>query len=497
MQIIFALLCIAISYQAFGQMTSPPGVPKSQRLTKDQLFKPYNTIVTPATKSGMSFGAKKGSSVTSASYTRLNTQVNHPNAGQLFPDDAVLSQKLATFLSGLENNNYFLTYFAQLHVFLLHELYIYLTKIYTLFNVSHIDTISEYIQKESTQAMNKKTLIINHLINIIEAQLNSAILAYFPALPQQLATTAGPTMMQHDYGADLNLLLEKNEEEVFTEPATQSMVAGMRSTYLTLFGEYLSFFKSYTDTLNQTDQSGFGIPVFVKHAQRIQAIMNQATPTVTPNLSTAGLTSLLTSIKKINPPMFFYDTETMRGLKIIPTLAQALPENVVSIQWPQTIIKDAQSQAQMVNKFGNVMNTEPRAFFKDAQGQVTTSVSAAKSLFINIPTAQYIYQQEIIQQPSWLNSTSGVIKMLKACLGDYSALLDPIFSDQDILDPCLHCIVVNAASSVGIATGPSASECDQCQTFINSIKSIVKQSQGILAPPSTTPPTAPTVPSGV
>ena len=125
-----------------------------------------------------------------------------------------------------------------------------------------------------------------------------------------------------------------------------------------------------------------------------------------------------------------------------------------------------------------------------------------KRLFVNIPTMQYLYIQELLPQPAWLNSMEGVMKMVQACLGDFSKLLDPLFINEGILDPCLQCIIQNGSLKAGLVSA-SQTTCGTCEEFITVIKKgleLAKQQSD--APPPFSAPSipgqddAPSVPNG-
>ena len=158
----------------------------------------------------------------------------------------------------------------------------------------------------------------------------------------------------------------------------------------------------------------------------------------------------LKSAQQITPPLFFYDTPSIRALKVIPQLAHALPLNTISIEWPKALVDAAQTGSTLKDKF-RYESTIPLAYFTDSKGKKVTSPKSAKHLYVNIPTMQYLYVQEVLPQPAWLNSADGVIKMLRACVGDFSILFDPVFKDQSIIDPCLGCIIANAAQKAGLS----------------------------------------------
>ena len=317
-------------------------------------------------------------------------------------------------------------YFSKIHLLYLHELYIYLTKVYTVFNLTPYASLDKYLDQESKTGFIKKKLIISHLISIIEAQSNQAILARFPSgLPQHLATYAGNTLMKNDYGANLDMMLKDSEKTLMVDPTTQGLLKptfdNKRDLYLTFLGNYLKFFTQYTAALSQKNaaQEFTGFSTFVAHAQRIKTIMDKIT---------ADAATTLRAVQQITPPLFFYDTQSLRALKVIPQLAHELPLNTISIAWPDALVKAAQGGTTLKDKFG-YESTIPLAYFANGKGKKVSSLAQAKHLYVNIPTMQYLYVQEVLPQPAWMNSPDGIIKMLRACVGDFSVLFDPIFKD--------------------------------------------------------------------
>lgn len=441
---------------------------------------------------------------TGGSFLRTRLHINHPPGATLFPNNGTLAGLFDNFLkacqtadANVSTTGYnFLLYFSQFHLNILHELYTYLTNIYTTINLTHygqysdaymkyieqyrnepdptsgiitwkVPPLNDYLAKEDTFALNKKALIINHLINIIEAQANKAILARFPALPQHLATRAGMTMMKYDYGAQLELLIDKQEIAFIDAIApgldsTQQQAAGnvissMRTNYIKGFAAYFNLFSQYTSLL---ENGSSGINTFVSYATNISTALAKITPTISSQASAKDKIAELRAMQTINPPIFFYNDEAMRGIKLIPSIAQILPKNSQNIPLPQKIIDEAHARTKL--PFIN----EPVAFYANDEHGVN-------QLYINIPTAQGLFAQKLLPQPNWLNTTAGSIKMLRACLGDFTVLLDDEFKGEIILDPCLICIVASAANLIGKA--PSA--CTDCSTYLNTIRNFVTQAQ--------------------
>ncbi len=485
MKKLLGILLVGISVlYAQDESTCIPG----QLLNSCQLFNTWKNslgkpiLVTAANKYDTPLGTRICARKFNISYARTHVNLSHPTGQSLFPSDGSFAQQLNDFFSKIQNNDYFLVYFSRIHLIILHELYSYLTKIFTSLNMTHVDSISEYVANESTQALNKKTLIINHLVTLIEAQVNQSILARFPALPKHIATNAGFTMMKHDYGADLDLLIEKQESLLLTDSASQQIITNMRSTYLDIFGSYLKFFNSYGKTVDQPDAT-YGSRL-IKHAYDIQKILEPAKPVI--NTSSRINAATLREIKMINPPLFFYDDESIRAIRIISNLIKVFPSNVQKIPWPQKVVDDARNPQPIRDKNGIAITNQPAAYFLDQAGEKTTSVSAAKHLFVNIPTLEHMYSQELLPQPNWLNSPQGILLMVRACLGDFFVLLDPVFDDYEILDPCIRCIIANAAIKAKLMEESSTTKkiCEECEDYITALRKQIKQT----TPPDTSLP---------
>lgn len=460
-------LCL-INLSIFIHCQQPP-------LNQYQLFNTWKTdIGTPiAVTSSNKFNTPVGTSLASRAFTispsRFATKRNHPSGQELFPGNSGLASELNNFLSAINQDDYFLVYFSRIHLIYLHQLYSYLMKIYTTFNMTVTKDLVEYLRNEQSQALNKKTHIINHFIAIIESQSNQAITNRMPALPQHLATHVGNTMyLKHDYGADLNLLIENQELNVVDDPVIQQSLRDMRTAYLGVLGKYLLFFKNYTGALDQPDTQYNSL--FVRYAYDIQKVMASQTPTVN-KTSLAQQIQTLRDIQLINPPMFLYDDETIRGVKVILKTAQTFGPTTIKVPWPAQVVKDAQTGSLIRDQNGIVISNNPAAYFADADG--------SKTLYVNIPTVDHIYTQEIIAQPDWLNTAKGITLMLRACLGDFTALLDPVFEKELILDPCLRCIIMNAAINAGIMGQSARTQqiCTECDSYLNALQKLIKEQE--------------------
>ena len=50
-----------------------------------------------------------------------------------------------------------------------------------------------------------------------------------------------------------------------------------------------------------------------------------------------------------------------------------------------------------------------------------------------------MFEEELLKQPDWLNSSQGVLSMLQVCLGDFSKIID-----LNILDPFTQAVIEKA-----------------------------------------------------
>ena len=131
--------------------------------------------------------------------------------------------------------------------------------------------------------------------------------------------------------------------------------------------------------------------------------------------------------------MFFYDDESMRAIKMIPYLASQLPATTSSIDWAQDVVDAAIK--------GTVNNKYQVAALKDASNKVTQNKDQASYLSLFSSSGKNIYEEGLLKQPDWLNSSQGIIGMLQACLGDFSQIMS-----LNILDPFTQAIVETAVN---------------------------------------------------
>ncbi|MCX5923134.1 MAG: hypothetical protein NTU89_01060 [Candidatus Dependentiae bacterium] len=399
-------------------------------------------------------GNKKKSILTQMNLTVLRPKDTafqaYPGGAEIFPGYPDLSTKFDSMIQNIKSNPAFIPFFRKVHINALNELYHYLMGIYVNFNLQHVGiiqssdgnmhvSIPQFLNDEKEYHANKKTLIINHLINIIESQFNGAIRSYIPKIPQTFATSMGKTLIQNDYSVDLSQFIMKQ-----VEPE----LAAQKSKYLQSLASYLDFFQTYTSYLNKPHpKNAQHFTAFVDIAEKINQYLYGDNPSSTDKDSIA--------IAKMDPPLFYFSYDDVRALKIIPYLAKSIPANSKKIQWPEHIVQAADT--------GMLINGHPMAYFKTSDNKVVHKDQGGK-LYLCMKSGANLFEEELIAQPEWLNSWEGVAKILGACFGDFSALLG-----LEILDPCMESLVENIVSTKG-GKDPNAANlpAQTCKSYIES-----------------------------
>jgi hypothetical protein len=461
-----------------GNLTPQQYVQRYETPTGNKRIKPSNQ---PNIKARMPLGWRLAAQRNTISFSLLaHEKVNHPSGGALFAGAGGIAGSFDALLSGIEKTPRASGYLRKVQFFALHDIFSHLVSVRSLFNLTHADTIKNYITEEDRFALNKKAFIVGLLLTILQAQLHQLVMNYFPTLPQHLASSAGMLIMSHDYGADINFLIAEQEALFFSPTAspqatatTQNIATAMQQQYLRVLQSYISFFRSYTSYCNQPDTTNpFGVNLFFRYATNVARVLEQ-NPTVlqAQNVPSMPANSSDQAKRKIaalrahtclHPGLFFYTPESLRAIKIVPFVAQELPKNSEGLGWPSQLVNAAKSGQRAKLKDGTPLNYSV-AYFKGPQGERTTSEAGAKGLFINIPTKNDLYEQEILKQPAWLNSQQGVITMMRACLGDISAVMG-----MNILDPCVESVIAKA-QSIASSSG------EQCSRRIQLIKEAHKE----------------------
>ncbi|MBP9764905.1 hypothetical protein KBD08_01055 [Candidatus Babeliales bacterium] len=372
-----------------------------------------------------------------------NAFKNYPAGAALFSKYPDLASLFDAMLATCKQDPKLVTFFRKVHSNVLIELYHYLMGVYINFNLQHPGiaqnshtkelsvSVPAFLRSEQDYDMNSKTMIINHLMAIIESQFNSHIRACtthtlydkvqqqtrVTSLPQMFATFIGKTAVQNDYSMDLSILME---------PQKKPQLVQLKKTYLTAIVDYLNFFQKYTAYMQTPHpKKPQFFTAFVDIAETInQYLYSDVAPTDD---------KFIASLTKMNPPLFYFGYDDMRALQTIPYIAQTIPATTKSVPWPAHIVQAAQQQLVLV---GN--KPHPIAYFKNNLGQVIRNFENNPSahLYICMRLGENLFEEKVIAQPDWLNSWDGIAKIMRACFGDFSALIG-----MQILDPCLEHLI--------------------------------------------------------
>lgn len=458
------LLDSVTSYPITGTILSADGhTHRAQQMIKDRTL--AGTVppgVQPILKHG-AFSVLRG---------KDNDFKKYPTGATLFPAYPSLAKKFDALINVMVTKPKFKAFFNKVHLNVLNELYGYLMAIYTNFNLQHVGiketqsgqgavtlqfNIPTFLQNEADCEANKKTLIINHLINIIESQMNGKIKSIMPNIPHIFATAAGKTLIQNDYSIDI------------TQFIIEQIDPGMKKykqMYLEGLATYLAFFQEYTSYLKQPHpKKTEHFTAFVDVAETLnQFLYGDVDPDVKSSDPKQQMQLLL---QKMDPPLFTFNYDDIRALKLIPHLAKSLPAKTKSIGWPSHIVNAAENETFVSN--------HPIAYFKDNNGRVVKKAQA-KHLYVVLQSGANFFQEELLAQPDWLNSWSGVANILAACFGDFSALIG-----LGILDPCMEALIHNAVDTMhGKTTENKDSFVNACNTLLTDMKN---QKIAKIAPP--------------
>lgn len=408
---------------------------------------------------------------------------NYPSGTAIFPGYSKLSTKFDAMIADFKKNPQFISFFRKVHINILNELYHHLMSIYMNFNLQHAgikqtDTgdlqvsIPLFLQDEETYAANSKTMIINQLVGVIESQFNGAIRSY-AHIPHTFATFIGKTAIQNDYSVDLTQFIIQQLEPQLIKT---------KQTYLEALASYLSFFQLYTSYLQQphsTKPEHF--TAFVDIAEKINQFLY--------NDAATNQDKSITAIAKMNPPLFHFGYDDIRALQLLPHLAKTMPPKVQSIGWPSHILEAAQ-EGLILNIPGQTPH--PLAYFRTADGIVVRNLEKDLTvpLYICMRLGENLFEQQLLPQPDWLNSWDGVAKILRACFGDFSAILG-----MGILDPCMEALVSNvvlmqqgkdpnAAENISAAATSLIDKWKKLQAGTSSASQIAAQNQTTFNIPS-------------
>lgn len=334
---------------------------------------------------------------------------SYPDGAVFFPNNSDLASKFNIMIDAIKKNPNVIEFFRKVQINALNQIYEHLMKIYLNFNLTNPGCNQEtveptadvpaYLNDEATYATNKKKLLINHFVNLIQAQFGASIVSYVATTPPEMAVSFGKIFITNDQGIDL-----KN----FAQPQTDPKITADQTVYIDFLKKYIDFYQTYTNYLAQSDAMG----------------INQYS-IIAKNISKLPATTTL------KPAMFFYDVESLRSIQFIPFVASTIPEKSQLIPWAPTIVNAAVKNL--------AQDGHPIAYFKDATGKKTQNRQQAQSLFLIIKTGSSLFEEELLAQPAWLNTKDGSVRVLRGCLGDISALVG-----IGILDETLEKIIQKA-----------------------------------------------------
>lgn len=485
----------------------------------------------PTTKNDVAFAAHLAGQRGQISLTlKSHAYVNHPGGSVLFPNNGDLASAFDGVVSVLQSAgkttqtvekevkgqkttesaelSYFVPIFRKFQFMVLNDLYVYLTGIYTAFSMTHVTDLRASALGEPKNALNKKSLIVDHLLNVIQGQMFFIASHHQPLIPKRLGLKTGALMLKHDRSVDPLFLLQDLTQIPSLNTSDQQIIGTMQTTYLAALKTIINFFTSYTsyitkpNTTSKIPGSNAFVPLaqhianvmendpFNKEVKKIAAMKSDPAPlfiNTSPGTTSAAqqlaarginlqnaaskfpksahkierLRALKARIKPINPPLFSYDSETLRALKVIPVAANQLPRDIVSVEWPAQLVTNAKNGTMATTPSGSL--GYPIAYFTTAQGAITKNIKSAAHLYVNLPSPNGPYAQEIKKQPAWLNHVDGIISILRGCLGDYSQLVG-----KGILQPCTEAIICKALGvSCPSAQGATVSTCEAQLAAIN------------------------------
>ena len=144
-------------------------------------------------------------------------------------NDATTTQAYNNFVTALEDEPKFISMFKKIHITALHQLYQYLVGISATLNLMNINDLKTYIILESQLGINKKTLILGHLVDLLQSQLTQTIQGIMPGMPDQVAIRAGMSALHNQGSNNLNMFTLDMEQSVVTilgmDLLTQDQVA--------------------------------------------------------------------------------------------------------------------------------------------------------------------------------------------------------------------------------------------------------------------------------
>jgi len=390
--------------------------------------------------------------------TSKDLYINYPAGATLFAKNSNIAQQFDTVIAAIKSNNELIKFFRKIHFNCLNQLYNYLMCIHTNLIARTVGSsydatgkiktdLSVFLDDDINYATNQKSLIVSFLINIIESQFHEMARSCAPTLPYLFATPSAKILIQNDFALDLTSI---------AQPSTDEVIQHLQETYFGFLKNYINFFKLYTDLLLKPDTKT-GFTEFT---------------TIAENMLNKKLTI------NMNPEMFFYNDESLYAIKMIPDIAAKLSAGSEPLNWAPSVVTAAEK---------NIMSKKhPVAYFTDSENKKTDDQSQASHLFLLSMSGDNIFQQELLEEPKWLNTSQGVLNMLKACLGDFSHV-----ASLHIVDSFTQAILEKAIT--GTIDQKTLTEMQQMSAVVSPEKNSTpdattkKQSQQNLSPQDTKP----------
>ena len=445
--------------------------------------------VTPKTKHSLAPGVSLVTQSANMSFTKKKTNVvMNPT---LLQSNSTLDSLYQKLIISMQNNALFVPTFTKFHISTLHQIYQYLMGIYVALTMTHIDDLQTYLTLESTYALNKKTLIIGHFIELIEAQLNQALQALMPGMPQQYATITGPSLLENDSATKLEVLLVDMEsvacsvvnitavtiaqwQEVLTaltdpknvqyftalsQPTLQSIV-GKLTTYVQANSTASSFIAqlSYSQDPTQVTERGVLIEALALLSanaaltQELVDLSNLIIALRTIPLSstpfTYGQTSILTAVVQtlaFNGEL----AEIMNALARIQTQIQANPVQPLSASDQAILLnviafalfyfeqQSASSVSYLINALENLLKTETLTSTQTASlAPLNVLTEFQQSYLQNLATALLAHTRQLdnLSQSDRTLLARGLLLVAANPPASASSLMNPVTNTASPLD---------------------------------------------------------------
>lgn len=342
------------------------------------------------------------------------------------------------------NSSKFVSIFLKLQYQILNDLYIYLTGLYTNFILT-IASIKEtdkfkiygsYSELDITHDLTNKSLIVCHLLNLIQGQMYNLCSSKLPLIPTSLTIRTGSVLLDNDQSIDPLFLLLDLRRPFFKgdDPNSElhKLLINIQNNYMRTLEKALNFFKEYTNYIEKAPNTFMGFAATIKDVLN-RDLFNQESKRLKkqyandPVKKHAELSNVRKRNNPINPPLLYFDTEMIRALQILPSLAKAVNPNSQLVDWPEQIKNLELRKEDATDGAGNPLPFKAATMHDD-------------KLYLQFASPRGVpYMQELIKQPQWLNSPEGVFKIIRACLGDFGQLIG-----LNIVDPACEFIIAAA-----------------------------------------------------